>query len=135
MIDVESDLWNIGRHYQKAGGYKPSCPDLINNGMGDGLPCGGGVVRGLERCQPKLKHYKECSFNQLDTRSVLPPSTLRGIAIEETQSFSSNTNNEFLIFFGRKIDTCRMKITKTVHQDMVCMSLCWLCIKLLGISP
>lgn len=78
MIDVESDLRNIGRHYQKGAGYQPKCPNIINNGGGDGLPCGGGVVRGPERSQPALKHLKECSFNQLDTRGVLPPCTLRG---------------------------------------------------------
>ena len=128
MIDVESDLWNIGRHYQKAGGYKPSCPDLINNGPGDGLPCGGGVVRGPERCQPKLKHFKECSFNQLDTRSVLPPCTLRGIGIDRFETLCQDPQARAVTEFPGEmlvsqrhviIDNHRACIRKPLDQKLV----------------
>lgn len=77
MIDVESDLKNLSRAYNRGvSGYKPYCPNITDNN--EGYPCGGGVVKGPKDSQPKLKHLPECSFNQIDSRAVAPPCTLRG---------------------------------------------------------
>lgn len=77
-IDVESDLKQLGRQYDRGLGYKPYCPKIYMSGPSDGLPCGSGVAKGPEASQPRLKHLPECSFNQIDSRTVVPSCTLRG---------------------------------------------------------
>ncbi len=76
-IDIESELFNI-RNYDRGLGYKPYCPKLQLTGQSDGLICGGGVQKGAEASQPRLKHLQECSFGQIDSRSVFPSCSLRG---------------------------------------------------------
>ncbi len=78
MIDVESDLLMLGRGNNRGRGWKPTCPKQYLTNGGDGYPCGGGVTKGNEACQPRLKHLPECTFGQIDSRTVVPSCTLRG---------------------------------------------------------
>ena len=81
-IEVESDLKNIGRIYDRGLGYKPYCPKLRIEGQDPGYPCDTGVQKGPEASQPRLKHLRECSFGQIDSRSVMPPCSLRGTSFD-----------------------------------------------------
>ena len=82
FVDVESDLLNIGRVYSKCqkNDYQPYCPQKAGN-FDDGYPCGAGVIRGPQSCQPALNHLPECEFGQIESRTIAPPCTLRGIGI------------------------------------------------------
>jgi hypothetical protein len=82
QVDVESDLFNIGRILSKcpASEYLPTCKGAYT-GRG-GLPCGdssGSVA--AARARPALKNVPSCEFGQTDSRTMFPPCALRGIAI------------------------------------------------------
>lgn len=80
LTDVESELLQLTRKLSRCPDkeYKPMCPNLVNTNDGDGLPCGGGVTRGPQQCQPRLRHLPECQFTQIESRSIAPACTLRG---------------------------------------------------------
>ena len=91
LMDVESDLLNLGRLYNRGvGGYKPYCPELINTNLGDGLPCGGGVSKGPLKSQPLLKHLPECRFNQIDSRIDEPPCSFRELGYDRWDPLCQN---------------------------------------------
>lgn len=79
LTDVESELKQIGRANSKcpAKDYTPFCPDMRLTNGGDGLPCGGGVTRGPEANLPRMVPVKECSFGQVESRTIMPPCQLR----------------------------------------------------------
>lgn len=81
LIDVESDLrrLNIKATKDINKEYKPYCPDAIN--MNDGYPCGGGVTRGYNNAQEKLHHFEPANNFTDYSRTLNPPSTLRGTGI------------------------------------------------------
>ena len=99
MIDIESDLMMLGRGNSRGFGYRPSCPKQFMTNEGDGLPCGGGVVKGNEACQPRLRHLPECTFGQIDSRTVVPSCTLRGTGWDRFESLCMDPQNLSAIEF------------------------------------
>ena len=101
LTDIESELLHLDRKLSRCPDkdYKPFCPDIVNTNDGDGLPCGGGVVRGPEKCQPRLKHFPECLFNHVETRSIAPPCTLRGTGWDRFDPLCQNPQDLSCIEF------------------------------------
>lgn len=99
MIDIESDLMQIGRRYTRGLGYKPDCPELKMTNEGSGYPCGTGVSKGEEASQIRLNHLPECSFGQIDSRTVTPPCTLRGTGWDRWSPVCRNPVNLATIEF------------------------------------
>ena len=95
MIDVETDLhkgYPIGPYDAR----RPYCPELYitsSDGVGTGEPCGGGIIPGMEKSQPRLKHLKECSFGQIESRSVMPPCSLRGTGYDRFDPLCSDVTD------------------------------------------
>jgi len=77
LIDVESDLKNLDRHYSKDPNqkYRPSCPK--QKSCNEGYPCGGGVVNGCGNSQEKLFHFPTCDLGGDYTRTSNPTCTMR----------------------------------------------------------
>ena len=90
ITDVESDLKNLSRRHTKdpKKQYKPYCPEMSS--CGEGFPCGGGVVKGCDNSQPKLRHLETCGLNPVETRTTHPPCTLRGTGWDRFESLCIN---------------------------------------------
>lgn len=94
LIDVESDLMRLGRHNTKdlSEMYRPVCPQCGK--CNEGLPCGGGVVRGCQNCQEKLNHLPRCEFDTDYTRLSNPICTSREVGINRFQPLCLNPQDE-----------------------------------------
>lgn len=94
LIDIESDLSNRNWLLSKCPGnsFKPFCPAARDNQ--EGYPCGGGVVRGPENNQARLKHLPECNFTQIETRTIMPPCTLRGTGWDRFDALCQSPQEE-----------------------------------------
>ena len=93
LIDIESDLFRINTRASKDSTkqYTPYCPDMTNST--DGYPCGGGVTKGSNNSQEKLHHFRPANNFTDYTRSLNPPSTLRGTGINRFAPLSMDPQN------------------------------------------
>ena len=90
LVDTESELMNLNRVLTRDPNYKyiPYCPQC--GGCPEGYPCGGGVLKGCETCQPKLFHFPSCDLKFEYTRISNPISTLKETGVNRFQPICLN---------------------------------------------
>jgi hypothetical protein len=90
IVDTESELFNLNRVLTRDPNYQylPFCPQC--GGCDDGYPCGGGVTKGCNRCQPPLFHFPSCDLKFEYTRTSNPTMTLRETGINRFQPICLN---------------------------------------------
>lgn len=94
LVDVESDLFQIGVKNTKdpSAKFQSQCPQCGD--CNSGYPCGGGVVSGCNNCQEQLNHLPMCGFGSDYTRISNPICTARGVGVNRFQPLCLNPQDE-----------------------------------------
>ncbi len=94
LIDTESELKNLNRVLTRDPNYKylPYCPNCGE--CNDSTPCGQGVSKGCENCQPKMYHFNACGNRDEYTRLSNPICTLKETGVNRFDPICMNPQDE-----------------------------------------